>query len=209
MISGSGIVIRSYLPEQARCVVFDCARGSLMMSVVQRRHAQKIVHGALLEYTFDPRCRRDQLFLRCSDIRLIAMPEPWVTSDIRFFHHFLEMSEVFLSANQAMPVLSELFTRLYLPPDHLVDEGALRLWFLAAFFLHVGIYPDDEGLGCSCHGYHHPISLISRTQDTMVMIRGCSAYRGALYRWLRSCVALHPLAHCFKTVGFLDVMDDQ
>lgn len=192
--SSIGIVIRSKLPERKACLFFDQSRGLVSGIVSQPDSARHVQHGGLVSY--EVMQQGDRLFVQ--HVKLRALPAIWAKSDISFLHHVLELCAFFLPPRLIEPdVFAHLLSLYEIRADD-QDVSWERLIFLTRFFLLVGWYPSDDIRAIN--------RLISRVPGTMVTIGERKKMHHFLVRWLRRCVALHPLAPSIKTVTFFEVV---
>lgn len=193
-LAGAGVVIRSWLPEKKSCLIFDRSKGIVKTVLLQPESARHVLHGALISYEIS--VRGDRFFLQ--QVELCAQPALWAHTDIFFMHHVLELCGSFMPPHMADRVLFDHLLSLYKPLVCERDPVFERLIFLVQFFLLIGWYPDEDARSIN--------SLISRASGTMVTEGEQEFLRGSLIKWLRRCVALHPLAPSFKTVTFFEVV---
>ncbi|MBN2266935.1 MAG: hypothetical protein JW725_01155 [Candidatus Babeliaceae bacterium] len=186
----SGFIIRSYLPERLCCTLFDIREGLIFCSFCARHTFPRCINGSFIEAETSP--RSPYLLQR---VNMVRQPACWVTKDLLFLHHFLEISASFLALNEPYPELVSLFAHLFRPLPDGIQEIDFKLAFMGSFFLAIGIYPE--------HFRTNPNFLISRLQDTMVNERKGAVNRSLMIEWLHHCIETHPSAHFFKTTTFL------
>ncbi|HBL98351.1 TPA: hypothetical protein DDZ86_01765 [Candidatus Dependentiae bacterium] len=190
-----GIVLRSYLPERRSCLLFDRFRGMITINFGRQRKVPSIVNGALLRYVLEERAGR--FFFE--DVSLHSLPSQWALDDILFLHHVLEISEAFLAEEQADRSIMNLLLELHHPLTNFDDIELYRIVFMGRLFMTLGLYPDEE----SSISIRDALGLIYHLEDTTINSRRGSQWKSSLICWLKRCVAQHPHAHTFKTVGFL------
>lgn len=193
-IPSIGVVLRSWVPEKKTCLVFDKIHGVIKGVLLQHdslRHAQ---HGAMVSYEL-VLCG-ERIFFQ--QVRISAEPALWAKNNLAFVHHVLEMCAVFVPPHMSDGQLFDHVVTLYSALESDQDPTLKRLIFLVQFFLLVGWYPDEDV--CAIN------RLISRVSGTMVTLRERESLRDSLIKWLRRCVALHPMAPSFKTVTFFEVV---
>ncbi len=190
-----GIVLRSYLPLKRSCLVFDRLRGMIKISFGMHKKTPAVVNGALLRYTVTEQSGR--LFF--DEVSLHALPAPWVSEDILFLHHVLEVSEAFLAEEQVDRSILNLLLELHQPIAISCDIELYRIVFLGRLFMTFGIYPEAE----SSISIRDALRLIYHLEDTTINSERSCRWRTSLICWLKRCVAQHPDARSFKTIGFL------
>lgn len=198
-MAGAGVVIRAWLPEKKTCLVFDRLRGMVSAILLQPESMRHVQHGALISYEISSRgsFQGDRFFLQ--QVQLCAQPAEWAHQDILFVHHVLELCASFVPPHLGDRAVFEHMLGLYNPLNGYQQDPVLgRLVFLVQFFLLIGWYPDEDTSAIN--------RLISRVPGTMVTVREQEFLRSSLVKWLRRCVALHPLAPSFKTVTFFEVV---
>lgn len=198
-IAGAGVVIRAWLPEKKSCLVFDRLRGVIRGILLQPESMRHVQHGALISYEISSQISSGGERFYLQQVQLCAQPAQWAHQDILFVHHVLELCASFVPPHLSDRAIFEHMLGLYNPLDgHHQDPVLGRLIFLAQFFLIIGWYPDEDT--CAIN------RLISRVSGTMVTVGEQESLRSSLVKWLRRCVALHPLAPSFKTVTFFEVV---
>jgi len=194
-----GIVLRSYLPLKKSCLVFDRINGVMRGIVAAHGRfspAHAITHGALLNYR--PVSRGGRVFLE--DVAIHQVPAPWVTEDILFLHHVLEMSTTFLLEHFPDRSVLDLLLELYRPLPPQVDEALWKAVFLGKLFITMGVYPEDE----TSIYMGKVLRLISTLGDTRLTNDQCEHWRMVLAEWLKRCLVQHADGNTFKTAHFLN-----
>lgn len=192
-----GIVLRSYVPYKNKLLLLDQQYGMIEVIFFQKSDALRITHGMLVRYTLHKQTRN----YRCDDVAFIACPHKWVSDDIFFLHHVLELAAFFLSYNQIMQEVFQLFSLLYKPLVY-DDIERFKKCFLCKFFVLIGICPDSYE--CFTPQFFR---LISAPIDTMVNSQDDLLGHTQLARWLKGCIAVHPYGDRLKTTVFLTRMD--
>lgn len=190
---GVGIVLRTWYPERCSTLIFDENSGLIKALVCGKDEWRKVQHGALV--TYERVERGERTFIQ--NLNLVAFPDAWARKDLSFLHHVLELCAVFIQPNGAERALFKHLCRWYegvVFCENNEDIDWERLVFLARFFLLIGCYPDDDN--------YVTVRFIARNPHIDSEDRALK--RPVITRWLRQCVALHPLSSKFKTVTFLE-----
>lgn len=203
-----GIVLRSYLPLKYTCLIFDRMHGvikAIIPAYGKFSPAQNVTHGALIKY----RCvhRHGRYFLE--DISIHHVPAPWVSEDIVFLHHILELVSIFLMENSPDQSVLDLLLELYRPQPVHIDEALWKTVFLGRLFMLMGIYPENE----TNESVGKVLRLISLLGDTRlrdielgnmnITSEQSDHWRMVLTQWLKKSLARHPDENVFKTAYFL------
>lgn len=192
-VSGIGIILRTWYPERSSTLIFDESRGLVRARVYGKDEWRKVQHGALVTYELVEQGER--IFVQ--NLNLIAFPDLWARKELSFLHHVLELCAVFIQPNGAERALFRHLCQWYegvLFCENNEDADWERLIFLTRFFLLIGCYPDDDT--------YPTVRFIARNPQVDGEDR--VAKRPVITRWLRECVALHPMSSKFKTVTFLE-----
>lgn len=195
-----GIVIQSHLPYKQRYSILDRRLGLIECTFYNQPTMQRVHHGMFIEYSVT---EQSSLY-RLDTMTIIALPQAWVTNDLLFLHHFLEMIRHFIEYGQPNVPLYETLMVLYkeIPlPEH---QEVFKKWLLCRFFAVIGIYPENYSSFDSLF-----FNLISSSVDIMVkMQEDRKTSEEELSRWLLGCIAYHPQCDLLKTVFFLTRMDN-
>lgn len=193
-IKHRGIVIQSQY-HTTKLIIIDKKLGKIDARLSGAKKHHRLVHGAYIEYT----CIKERDFFWVSDVELIMMPASWVTQNISFFHHILELIHFFIMYHNPNNALMEHLNHLYAShePQALIF---FQYSFLGRFFLLIGICPEES----------HDLSislfrLISAPFDIMLNVRDDMLVSRQLGEWLRKCLLLHPEAHRMQTKQFIDM----
>lgn len=178
------IVIRNYLPEKNRLILFDREKGLCEVIVPSRG---KYTHGALLEFTVKE--FRTKYMLAESSV--IALPAQWVLEDLVFFHAILELVLYFipLDSNPTGVFAHLELLRKDIPMQNIVLYKKL---FICRLFSLLGICPDDADSFDEKFLY-----LISAPIDIMLSVQEFLT-KYPLDVWMRKCVMSHPQYNMMK-----------
>jgi hypothetical protein len=190
-----GIVIHSQLPHNGRLIIIDAALGKIDARVSGKLHHHRLVHGICIEYTYTK--ERDVFLIY--DIELIMAPAAWVTDNLAFFHHILELMRFFIMYHNPNQALMEHLHHMYV-----AHEPQTLLFFqysyLSRFFLLIGICPEES------HDLRISLfRLISAPIDIMLNVRDDMLVSRQLSEWLQKCLLFHPDAHRMQTKHFIDM----
>ncbi len=130
-----GIVLRSRSAYKGTLTILDERLGKIECLGA---YNQSISHGALIDYSVQKRGVR--YFLR--DVKLRDMPMQWARENFMFFHHVLELCDVFLPWDSHCEAMFQLIYFMYTKPDVINTAKAQKL-FLYSFFQKVGVYPEE------------------------------------------------------------------
>lgn len=191
------IVLRSFFPYKYKVILFDKELGKIEAVALYKRNFNRLMQGALID------CHKEEWnnIYRLQNIDLRAMPAPWVSKDILFLHHVLELSDLFLQQHNNSHQIFELFMFLYENHTLEYEDIFLKKIFLARFFVLLGVNPEDTDWDESF------FNLISGPIDTMLDVQKDESFLNKLTVWLQGCTAIHPFAYRLKTMNFLMKMD--
>jgi hypothetical protein len=190
-IKNSQAIILSYQPHVSkRAVLFDRRYGKIEASFGYKIPSS-LVHGALIQYTLSS--WRNKYMIDAYE--MIALPAKWVVQDVHFFHHLLEVGQLFFMSHQYSPEVYTFFEKIY------EEQGTVEHMhhlFLCKLFSLLGIYPSDAHI-------HHPalFHLISASNDIMLNEQKHRLDQKELKSWLRGCIETHPRGPFLQTVSFL------
>lgn len=183
------IVLKTYLPQKYKLCVLDSDLGKVM--TVPNR--SDIGNGALILYF----PREQQMLYFMHGIEIIDSPLMLAKEDILFIHHVLELCYFFVPIGERVPQLFVLLMALYTSQTLLHTIIAKKV-FLFQFFACLGLYPEGARFQTP---YFHQLAMASI--DNIALSPIDLVIEQELDEWLRSCIALHPCTHNFKTVHFL------
>jgi|GEM_PF-734296 len=193
-----GVVLRFHAPYRFKVSLLDAALGRVEAIFSAPSIFKSLVHGGLISYRLE--LWRD--VYRISDVELLATPAAWVSSDILFLHHVLEMAAAFIQEHNRCPAVGKLFMKLYDAAPAESNIAFTRRLFLGKFFALLGVYPDDalakENISL--------FQLFSVEQDDLIIdVSRVSELDKKLPQWLMNCITTHPRAHTFTTVEFVRI----
>lgn len=183
-----GIVVRY---RESSAIIIDRLGGKMQLMLRNRYDRRLLMHGALLHYDIE----QDRQWACMANLELVKMPASWVCDDVLFFHHVLEMSNIFIMFNAPIAAIFDHYGWLYQSqPGSLLRKKI----FLCRFFSLLGIYPLDV------HS-HDPLffSLISAPGNIMLDIREEDIMHETVDQWLLGCIQLYPHPRRLKTINFL------
>lgn len=193
-----GIVLRLVAPYRHSVAIFDSKLGRINAIFSSPRVFRSLLHGGLISYRLEPWRER----YRVVDVELLQMPQAWVTDDIFFLHHLLEMALSFIPEHSRCQELFDLCMRLYGQENNKLRGAGgffLKKLFLAKFFALLGVYPDDaldtERLAL--------FRVLSANQPDVMSLEETDELHRKLQNWLIDCIQTHPHANTFNTVGFV------
>jgi len=150
------IVLESQLPLKRRLVLLDSIRGKIDALWGQKRLKNLYSGGTLIEYSgYD----RNSLFI-LSFADPLKKPQQWVSNDIGFMQHVLELCTAYIPYGQGQDIF-QLLTHWYsIPPGSDIAFSKKVLVFRLLFLC--GIHPEENAYDPSL------IALISSSKDGMV-----------------------------------------
>lgn len=125
-------------PDLQKIIMLDCTYGKIEC-FTQNKH---LLHGALMHYDIEE--KYNTIFIRHLDI--IAIPENWVSNDIFFLHHLLEMCSVYIPENQFSGEIFNLLKKIYNPLNTKIEESLIKKLFLCKLVSLLGMHPNEENL---------------------------------------------------------------
>lgn len=186
-----GIIIRSSMPSQQKCAIFDEQLGMIEAQFSRQPIMHRVHHATMVEYNAYQVGTR----YRIEDTRMCALPHAWVLADINFLHNVLEVAWSFVLYGQVIPALFELLLVLYRAPFwH--DDAVFKQLFLCRFFAIIGVCPDDYT------SFDHDFlpSLLGPLATLAKIDHNGILKERELSRWLRGCLHTHPHYNLFKTM---------
>ena len=213
--SHTGIIIHTYFPYQYRYIIFDEQLGKIDVFIKPKKNTHQLMHGMMIQYC----ARQAGNYYWIDEIDIIDLLRPWVTKDLSFFHHILELFEHCVPYDQPCKNLYNLLHVLYYWSPHEdeikfddiytpsvspeINYDFIKIWWLCQFFVTTGLYPDDYVTFST-----HILDLISSPFDIMVnKIASNACDRQELVRWIKSCRRAHAPVQNFKTDAINDIMD--
>lgn len=202
-----GIVIQSYMPYKHKCTLIDRRLGMIECVFGKQPMMQRVHHGMFIEYSLVEQGAGKGSLYCLENVTIIATPAAWVTDDLVFMHHFLEMVRHFVEYGQQSARLYDILMVLYkevpLPYQQHRQQHVFKKWVLCRFFFTLGIYPETHDSFDSLF-----FNLISSPVDIMVKMQQDGTLKEEEFsRWLLGCIAYHPQCDLLKTVFFLTRMD--
>lgn len=180
---------------RSRVHFFDAELGHVVAHRPSWKWAERLAHGALVSYERDLK----QDYVRIYGCAVLALPSPWVTNDLLFFHHVLELLAHLQPEHAENKPLFMHLMKLFEPPacgdEHLKLERKKFLCELITLS-GCGVYEKPEE-------YYKIVRLISQPVDIMLRDHTGSALEEIMTRWLLQCVQHHVRAHSLKTIEYL------
>jgi len=190
LLKRHAIVLYTFQKSDNRVALLDSACGKV---VCYTAHTTLQI-GAHIEYQLVKKRRH----FMAHDIEVVRMPFAIARDDILFLHHVLEMCYHFIPEGMVAEDIFALIEFMYHNGEMLSNAIAKKL-YLSKLFILFGIYPEKPYINLSYWQVllERPIEVILEQKDTSIV--------PTLTIWLRSCIYVHPLAHTFKTLEFLNV----
>lgn len=185
----TGIVLKTFFSKKRKMIVLDEYHGKIE---VAPSHDHYIL-GSLLSYT---NLVRSSTIYFLSQATIIDMPLRLAKDDILFLHHVLEICYFCAPFEKNNSEIFALILQLY--KSH-INNDQFKIAFLFKLLILLGMHPHEPLFHDS---YYYLLS-----QESIDTIMSKSIHldtKQALYQWVYSCMAGHPLMHVFKTMHFLD-----
>jgi hypothetical protein len=186
----TGIILKTFFPKKMKMVVLDQQLGKIEGVPPH----DNFTCGSLLSYY--AQARGPVYFLHT--ISLMDVPLWLAKDDILFLHHVLEICYMCVPFGSTAPEIFNLIYQLY--EEFKIPHGKeFKIAFLFKLLILLGMHPDES------HFQDPSYYLLARESiDTIINKSIDLDTKEALHEWVRSCIAIHPLIHVFKTVHFLD-----
>lgn len=187
----NGIILKTFFPKKMKMVVLDQQLGKIEAVPP----SDLFTAGSLLSY--HPQQRSNIYFLY--EISLIDMPLNLAKDDILFLHHVLEICYFCAPFDNSVPEIFTMILQLY-HENSQVYGYTFKIAFLFKLLILLGMHPDEPR-------FQHPFyyHLARESIDTIMDKSIHLDTKQTLHEWVRSCIAIHPLVHAFKTMHFLDI----
>lgn len=185
----SGIILKTFFPKKVKMVVLDQELGKIEAVPP----TDQFFVGSLLAYHVH---QRGHLYF-LHEVSLLDMPLSLAKDDILFLHHVLEICYFCAPFGSNVPEIFNIIILLYQESDYLHE---FKIAFLFKLLVLLGMHPDEPQFQDPL--YYH---LARESIDTIIDMSIHLDTKKALYKWVRSCVSIHPLGHAFKTMHFLEL----
>lgn len=187
------IVLRSWLPEKQRIMIFDEQLGRFTALIRSGKEQPRVLQGGMILY--HTRHWRGLSILQAME--LIAVPVPLWSADIQFIHMILELLECFVAEHDPLPELFRLCTILYTPIPIAEDQLAtFKRLFLCKLFSVLGVYPSER-----VYEYAHDVRrLISEPLVALIDTSGYSNLGDEARTWLLGCIHTSPHVSLCRTL---------
>lgn len=151
-----------------------------------------LTRGALVSYL--PIARN--IGYAAENIEILATPQSWVTHNIIFLHHLIELIDFFIPDHSDAEEIFILMLCLYRSiDDELLDISFFKKFFLCKFFMMIGIYPEPRTLD------DKQLLAFLGVQTTQILeLQKYVFIEKKMIQWLRECILLHPHADRLKTM---------
>lgn len=192
-----GIILYSSLPLKRAVTLLDRVRGRIDGILRNDKQSLKLTHGTCIEYVLQ--AKGD--FFVVSFIEPIAVPAEWVSQDIYFLHHVLELCARYIPLHHAAQETFSLLTLLYQPWAYSMTIPFFKKVFLCKLHISLGLYPAEE--------VYDPVllSLISCAGDSMFDFQDDTELESKLAMWLYRSLHAANAHNCLKTFSFVKRLD--
>ena len=190
MTKQHAIVLYALKSHDQRVVLLDAHHGKVSCFI----HNKELPFGAHIEYQLVQKRK----YYTAVSINVIRMPFVIAQEDISFLHHVLELCYHFIPEGTCASDVFALVSFIYSSGERLKCSLSKKL-YLSKLFILLGMYPEEPNMQS-----HHWQLLLTQPIEVILVQLADEAIECELNIWLRSCVQVHPLAHTFKTLGFLN-----
>lgn len=188
----AGIILKTYFPRKCKIAVLDSHLGKII-GVPMR---DNLCRGALIQYTIRPQYYCSFLH----EIEVIDVPFAFAHHDIIFLHQVLELCYYFIPVESSgMSGIFNLINYLYAIYKNGWSAYTKKL-FLFKLLTEIGVYPEQKE-------FQSPYFLQLASLSIELLEESYKETVGSemhIDRWLKQCMAIHPLVKKFNTIHFLD-----
>lgn len=189
-----GIILKTYVPHKQKFVILDERYGKI---VAIPSHRSDLSVGSLIDYTIAR--QGSYYFIRA--ITIHDLPISTARHDIVLLHAALELCYYFMPQESICSDTWRLLQELY--SDHRwLSNPITKKLFLITLCTTLGVYPSQER-------YSHCVAttIAQITQQKSILCENIIIDEQDIDAWLHSCIYSHPIAHVFKTVTLLKLME--
>lgn len=182
-----GIVLR-HQPEKGKIALID--HEGLRIEAYSNK--ETVIVGSLIGYTHT----QHHVHYQVSNIEIIDVPMQLVRKDVLFFHHILEVCYYFIPVGSCIKDVFNFLCLLY-DPTYAECSKNIKNFFIGKLLILIGHYselPSHQQLLAQIRKAGIDISEIEA-----IDLKG----KEMLVRWIKRCVAEHPLIANFNTIHFL------
>jgi hypothetical protein len=170
-----------------KIIILDCLRGKIEC-LIQNKH---LLHGTLVNYVIEE--KHNTTFLSYIDI--VDIPNKWVSSDIFFLHHLLEMCSVYIPEKQNSDEIFNFLKKIYRPLKTKIDESIIKKLFLCKLISLLGMHPNEENLDYG--------RLFLILQDEKSILKTHIDIEKKLTLWLSKSLEQFEASYKLKTFAFI------
>lgn len=181
----NGIIISSRMPFQPTFTVFDNTLGLIKTGSLRNNTLSvRLYHGMLIEYV--PQEKGESYLLEAIQIK--AVPSPWVSNNLVFFHELLRSLQEWLFFGTPHYELFNLLTILFEEEKIVFSRSFFPQWFCCRLLMLLDMYPSNyQSFDVSF------FSLISSSFDIMVKMEyDETKCAHDFYCWLHRCAQEYP-----------------
>lgn len=183
-ITHYGIVIRTETPAKKVCIILDSKLGLIETIFFNEQIMQRAHHGMLLEYN----ALQQKKKYKIDNIKLLALPQPWATEDIVFFHQVIHIISEYMMLGMVNQQLFTLVTMLYRHHVAAEDNSSnfnklFKSWFLCRLYCLLGIYPENY------HSFDSSFFILISNNESIFNLpkEAHIELQVKLQRWLEAC----------------------
>jgi hypothetical protein len=186
----NGIVLKTFFSKKMKMIILDEDLGKIEAI----SPSDSIPCGALIAYY---RQQKGHLNL-LQEYDLIDVPMGIAQDDILFLHHILEVCYFSVPFGSSNVEIFELLLLLF--KYNITDQSSLfKIAFLFKLLILLGMHPDEP------HFQKPYYYFLARESIDTIMNKSIHLnIKPVLHEWIRCCLRIHPLAHSFRTIHFLD-----
>ena len=189
-IKQQAIVLYTFGNQYQKVALLDSQYGKLICYIPER----SLAIGAHVEYYLIKKRR----YYTAYSVEVIRMPFAIARSDIIFLHHVLEVCYHFIPEGVVASDVFALVEYMYQQSDTITSSVSKKL-YVSKLFILFGIYPEKPYIR-----FNYWQMLLAESIENILRKPIDSGIEQELNIWLRSCIQVHPLAHTFKTLAFLN-----
>lgn len=189
--SNTGIVLKTFLPDKYKVIIFDRSLGKFDAIVPSTIKHFNLCNGLLVNYNYQLKGKLQFI----DNINIINDPFLLAQNDLLFFHHILELCYYFIPMGISCDDLFDFIKFLFFSPQKLKTVKSQKI-LLCRFFLLLGMYPECKTSPKFNYLMSIPIDIVD---NELIDLEN----EKELNLWIIKCINIHPYAKSFKTINFL------
>jgi len=186
-----GIILRSFLPQDIRVIIFDRMHGRFSARL-RKEERCGVIQGSLVHYSV----REFKQYCVVDTLEAISLPAASLCIDLQFLHHVLEVLRMFLLDRIVCRGVFEHCLLLYREEMNLFLESTqFKHLFLMKLFALLGIFPEEKIF----HRLRHINALIAGSFESM-LLQESTVSLDDVRAWLLGCIYTHHHVSIFTTL---------